>query len=94
MFYQRLNPTIKTFQLKQYGTKTKDQRNRMEIQEIDLSNHGKLTYAKGDVSTSGEKITDLIKITCFPSRRKLKLYSYLSSHVKINPNYITNLNRK
>ena len=55
MFYQRLNPTIKTFQLKQYGTKTKDQRNRMEIQEIDLSNHGKLTYAKGDVSTSGEK---------------------------------------
>lgn len=34
----------------------------MEIQEIDLSNYGKLTYAKGDVSTSGEKITDLIKI--------------------------------
>lgn len=60
----------------------------MKIQEIDLSNYGKLTYAKGDVSTSGEKITDLIKITCFPSRRKLK------SHVKINPNYITNLNRK
>lgn len=27
----------------------------MEIQEIDLSNYGKLTYAKGDVSTSGEK---------------------------------------
>lgn len=69
----------------------------MEIQEIDLSNYGKLTYAKGDVSTSGEKNNWFNKntgITCFPSRRKLKLYSYLSSHVKINPNYIKNLNRK
>ena len=55
MFYERLNHTIETFQLKQYGTKIKDQWNRMEIQEIDLSNYGKLTYAKGDISTLGKK---------------------------------------
>lgn len=55
MFYQRLNHTIKTLQLKEYDTNIKDQWNRMESQEIDLSNYGKLTYAKGDISISGEK---------------------------------------
>lgn len=40
---------------------------------------------------------DLVKnvgITCFPPGRKLKLYSYLSSNVKVNPKYVTNLNMK
>ena len=55
MFYQRLNHTIKTLQLKQYDTNIKDQWNRLESQEIDLSNYGKLTYDKGDISISGEK---------------------------------------
>lgn len=69
----------------------------MESQEIDLSNYGKLTYAKGDISISGEKnnwFNKNVGISCLPSRRKLKLYYYLSSHVKINPKDVTNLNIK
>lgn len=76
----------------------KMQWNWIGSKEIDSNDYGKLTHAKGDITISeGKKIIDLINnvsITCFPSGKKFKLYSYLSSHIKVNPKDITNVNIK